>query len=312
MASAIEVRDLCKSFGAFRAVDGISFSVPQGTVFGLLGANGAGKSTTIRMLCGLLAPSSGMARVAGCDIAKDPEGVKRSIGYMSQKFSLYEDLTVIENLRFFAGLYGLAPRRIETEAGEIMSLTGLAGREASLAAELSAGYRQRLALGCALLHSPRVLFLDEPTAGVDPAARRVFWDIIYRLADSGSTVLITTHYLDEAEYCGTVTLMHAGRIVAAGSPGQLKRERFPGRLVEVECDNPEAALAALKADPRIEEAALFGTRLHAAIAPGAGELIVEGILASRGVGLSRAESILPSLEDVFIRVISESEKEDRP
>jgi ABC-2 type transport system ATP-binding protein len=306
VSKAIEVQDLRKNFGSFKAVDGISFSVPEGTVFGLLGANGAGKSTTIRMLCGLLAPSSGRATVAGCDVGSESEAVKRNIGYMSQKFSLYEDLTVIENLRFFAGLYGLTAKRIESEAAGIMAMTDLAGREDSLAGELSAGYRQRLALGCALLHRPRVLFLDEPTAGVDPAARRVFWDIIYALADSGSTVLITTHYLDEAEYCGIVTLMHAGRIVASGSPGQLKRERFPGRLVEVECDDPEAALAALKTTQGIEEAALFGSRLHAAIASDAPKGLVEEALKARGIAVSRSEEILPSLEDVFIRVISRS------
>jgi ABC-2 type transport system ATP-binding protein len=312
VSNAIEVQDLRKNFGSFKAVDGISFSVGEGTVFGLLGANGAGKSTTIRMLCGLLAPSSGKASVAGYDIARESEAVKRNIGYMSQKFSLYEDLTVIENLRFFAGLYGLSSKRIETEAAGIMAMTDLAGREDSLAGELSAGYRQRLALGCALLHRPRVLFLDEPTAGVDPAARRVFWDIIYGLADQGSTVLITTHYLDEAEYCGIVTLMHAGRIVASGSPGQLKSERFPGRLVEIECGDPEAALAILKATAGVEEAALFGSRLHAALAGGSPDGLVEAALAGRGIEVSRAEAILPSLEDVFIRVISRSGAEALP
>jgi ABC-2 type transport system ATP-binding protein len=311
-ADAIVVEDLVKRFGSFVAVDGISFAASEGSVFGLLGANGAGKSTAIRMLCGLLEPSSGRARVAGFDVADDPEGVKRSIGYMSQRFSLYEDLTVIENLRFFGGLYGVPDRRLASEAARVLELTGIAGREDSLAGELPGGFRQRLALGCALLHAPKVLFLDEPTAGVDPLARRRFWDIIYSVAESGSTVLVTTHYLDEAEYCGTVTLMHAGRIVARGSPAALKAERFPGAMMEVGCDDPEAALKALAADARVEEASLFGARLHAALAPGlgdregAGEEHIRSVLASSGLSASSVERIPPSLEDVFIRVISGS------
>jgi ABC-2 type transport system ATP-binding protein len=306
---AIFVDRLAKHFGSFVAVDGISFAVSEGTVFGLLGANGAGKSTAIRMLCGLLEPSSGEARVAGIDVTKDPEAVKRSIGYMSQRFSLYEDLTVIENMRFFAGLYGVARKAVEGEAERVLRLTGLAGREGSLAGELPGGFKQRLALGCALLHAPRVLFLDEPTAGVDPIARRRFWDIIYAVAESGSTVLVTTHYLDEAEYCGTVTLMHAGRIIAMGSPAGLKAERFPGAMVEIDCDDTGAALAALAAESRVEEASLFGSRLHAAIEPGpaseACEALVRDALASKGLAARSVERIPPSLEDVFIRVISE-------
>lgn len=309
---AISVDSLVKRFGSFVAVDGISFEVPAGSVFGLLGANGAGKSTAIRMLCGLLEPSSGSARIAGIDVTRDPEGVKRSIGYMSQRFSLYEDLTIAENLRFFAGLYGLSPSRARTEAERVLALTGLAGREDSLAGELPGGFRQRLALGCALLHAPRVLFLDEPTAGVDPLARRRFWDIIYAVAESGSTVLVTTHYLDEAEYCATVTLMHAGRIVAEGSPAGLKAEHFPSAMVEVVCEDPAAALALLAADKRVEEASLFGSKLHAALAPGfgdeagAGEELVREALGAGGIAATSVERIPPSLEDVFIRVISGS------
>lgn len=309
---AIEVNGLVKRFGSFTAVDDISFTVPEGTVFGLLGANGAGKSTAIRMLCGLLTPSSGKARVAGIDVAADPESVKRAIGYMSQRFSLYEDLTVMENIRFFAGLYGIEGRKAEAEARRVLELTGLAGREESLAGELPGGFRQRLALGCAILHSPRVLFLDEPTAGVDPLARRRFWDIIYAIAERGSTVLVTTHYLDEAEYCATVTLMHAGRIVARGSPAALKAERFPGEMIEIDCDDPEAALAALSSDSRVEETSLFGSRLHVAIAAGLGDAAspleesIRALLNSKGIVARSIERIPPSLEDVFIRVISES------
>jgi ABC-2 type transport system ATP-binding protein len=302
--AAIEVQNLTKRFGSFIAVDDISFSAEKGSVFGLLGANGAGKSTTIRMLCGLLAPSGGSARVAGYDVGKEPENVKRSIGYMSQRFSLYEDLTIIENLRFFAGLYGIGHGHIANEIGRILDLIGLSGRETALAAELPGGFRQRLALGCSLLHKPQVLFLDEPTAGVDPVARRMFWDIIYDIADSGSTVLVTTHYLDEAEYCGNITLMRAGKIVATGSPAELKARWFPGPLMELECDRPDDALALLLEDSRVEEASIFGTRIHVSVVAGGN---VEGVLeriGEAGIEVSRRERILPSLEDVFIKVVS--------
>jgi len=303
---AIEAESLTKRFGAFVAVDGISFSVPEGQVFGLLGANGAGKSTAIRMLCGLLEPSSGRASVAGIDAAKDPEAVKRSIGYMSQRFSLYEDLTVSQNARFFAGLYGLSSARARAEEERALSLTGLSGREDDLAGELPGGHRQRLALACAILHSPKVLFLDEPTAGVDPLARRRFWDIIYAVSETGSTVLVTTHYLDEAEYCGVVTLMHSGRIVASGSPAALKDEFFPGSMVEIDCASPEAALAAMRRVDGVEEASLFGSRIHAALSPGLGEAGIAAALEASGLRDATVERVPPSLEDVFIKVISSS------
>jgi ABC-2 type transport system ATP-binding protein len=301
---AIVAEGLTKRFGNFVAVDGISFSVPEGQVFGLLGANGAGKSTAIRMLCGLLAPSSGRASVAGLDVARNPDGVKRSIGYMSQRFSLYEDLTVAQNIAFFGGLYGLSEKALAEASSRALATTALVGREDSLAGELPGGFRQRLALACAVLHAPKVLFLDEPTAGVDPLARRMFWDIIYEVASSGSTVLVTTHYLDEAEYCGVVTLMHSGRIVASGSPAELKAERFPGTMAEIECERADEALAALEAAPGVEEAAMFGSRLHAALAPGFDVTAVEAALARAGFGDARARKVPPSLEDVFIRVIS--------
>ena len=227
-APAITTAQLTKRFGSFVAVDSVSFQVAEGSIFGLLGANGAGKSTTIRMLCGLMAPTSGTASVAGIDISRNPEEVKRRIGYMSQRFSLYNDLTVEENITFFGGVYGLSDRELSERQKETVHLAGLEGREKVLTRELSGGWKQRLALGCAMLHRPGIVFLDEPTGGTDPISRRLFWDIINELAQAGTTVLVTTHYLDEAEYCNELVLMHAGRIVAQGSPGALKREVITG------------------------------------------------------------------------------------
>lgn len=231
MTAAIEVRELTRRFGNFTAVDNVSFSVERSSVFGLLGANGAGKSTTIRMLCGLLKPSEGTARVDGEDVATAPERVKRRIGYMSQRFSLYRDLTVGENITFFAGMYGLSGREIASRRTWVLAMAGLTGREQTRAADLSGGWAQRLALGCAVLHRPPILFLDEPTGGVDPVSRREFWELINGLADGGTTVVVTTHYMDEAEYCNTVHLMYGGRIVAAGPPEEL-RHRYGADTLE--------------------------------------------------------------------------------
>jgi len=219
---SIEVSGLTKKFGTFVAVDSVSFQVARGEIFGFLGANGAGKSTTIRMLCGLLNPTSGEAIVGGFSVRTQPEKVKEHIGYMSQKFSLYDDLTAVENIRFFGGIYGLGRSRIRTRLPWILEMAGLRGREHSQTKELAGGWKQRLALGCALIHEPEIVFLDEPTGGVDPVSRRRFWDLIYGLSVRGVTVFVTTHYLDEAEYCHRIMLMHAGEIVAGGSPRELK------------------------------------------------------------------------------------------
>ncbi len=220
----IEAQDLTRRFGAFTAVDRISFSVAAGKIFGFLGPNGAGKSTTIRMLCGILAPTAGTAIVAGHDVSRNPDKVKAEIGYMSQKFSLYEDLTIRENVAFYAGIYGLERSRLKTRVEEILDLVDLRDKQALLAAELPTGWRQRLALACALVHGPRILFLDEPTAGVDPVARRDFWARIEALAAAGTTVLVTTHYMDEAEYCNEILFINNGRIAAVGTPTALRRE----------------------------------------------------------------------------------------
>lgn len=303
-APAIETRGLTRRFGHFTAVDGIDLSVPSGSIFGLLGANGAGKSTTIRMLCGLLSSTGGNATVAGHDINRDPEAVKRRIGYMSQEFSLYEDLTVAENIRFFGGVYGLRGSRLASRLEWVLEMAGLTGREDQLTASLSGGWRQRLALGCAILHEPPVVFLDEPTGGVDPVSRREFWNLINDLADRGVTVLVTTHYLDEAEYCNQVSLMHAGRIVASGTPAELKRDQIPYPVWTIATREVTRAVGVLGRLPQVLETAIFGNTVHAVCAgeEDAAPLLEQG-LRDAGIEFGRITRTLPSLEDVFIHVI---------
>ena len=230
--AAVETQELVKRFGAFTAVDGVTLEIRRGEVFGFLGPNGAGKTTTIRILCGLLEPTSGQARVNGHDVAAEPERVKQSIGYMSQKFSLYDDLTVEENLEFFSMVYGVPADSREERKQYALRMAGLEEERGRMTRELAGGWKQRLALGCAVLHEPRVLFLDEPTSGVDPVARRKFWDLIYEMAEGGSTVLVSTHYMDEAEYCGRLALMHRGRVVALGSPEELRAQCREGASME--------------------------------------------------------------------------------
>ena len=301
---AIEVRSLTKTFGAFTAVDAVSFDVEQGIIFGFLGANGAGKSTTIRMLCGLLDPTSGGAKVAGFDIRREPERVKRAIGYMSQKFSLYEDLTVAENIRFFGGAYNLARKTVDGRLPWILKMAGLEGRERSLTRTLSQGWKQRLALGCAVLHEPRIVFLDEPTGGVDPASRRRFWELINELSERGMTVFVTTHYLDEAEYCNDIRLIHAGRIVAGGSPRELKTRYIRNPILEVASDRPVEALEILQKEPWVLETSIFGTSLHISVGDEEeGRRLVRERLGREGIAVHRIDRIMPSLEDVFIQQI---------
>jgi ABC-2 type transport system ATP-binding protein len=303
---AIEVKALTKRFGDFTAVDAVSFEVERGRIFGFLGANGAGKSTTIRMLCGLLDPTSGTATVGGFDIRREVEGVKRTIGYMSQKFSLYDDLTVAENIRFFGGAYGLAKKTVDLRLAWVLEMAGLKGREKSLTRTLSVGWKQRLALGCAVLHEPRIVFLDEPTGGVDPASRRRFWELINDLSEHGITVLVTTHYLDEAEYCNDIRLIHAGRIVAGGSPGELKATVIRNPILEVSSDRIVEAMEILQKEPWVLETSIFGTSLHVSVADeDGGRRLVRERLAREGITVLRAERIMPSLEDVFIHKIEE-------
>ena len=309
---AISVANLSRRFGSFQAVDGLTFDVEEGEIFGFLGSNGAGKSTTIRMLCGLLKPTSGRAVVGGIDVGRDPEGVKRRIGYMSQRFSLYEQLTVDQNIRFFGGMYGLESKRLDARRAFVLEMAGLRGREKMQAFELAGGWRQRLALGCAILHEPPIVFLDEPTGGVDPLSRREFWDLIDRLSASGTTVLVTTHYLDEAEHCHRLAIINAGRLAALGSTRDLKRI-FDGRaIVELRGAHPVEAMRLLDAMPEVEKTSVFGTAVHAVVKGGAGgggdiRSIVETLsqrLSAAGVPVLSASSVQPSLEDVFLEVAS--------
>lgn len=308
MGLAVELQNLGKKFGDFSAVDDVSLTVEEGEIFGFLGANGAGKSTTIRMLCGLLAPSSGSARVLGIDVARDPEAVKRRIGYMSQRFSLYDDLTVAQNLRFFGGVYGLRGALAREREAWAIEMAGLEGKQGRLTRELPGGWKQRLALACAVLHQPRVVFLDEPTSGVDPISRRRFWALIDEMAGRGVTVFVTTHYLDEAEYCQRLALIHAGRLAALGSVGELKRV-FAGRAVlEVSAPRVAEALDVLGRQDWALETSVFGTRVHVVVAdPESGREGIQKLLEEQGNVPVSIERIVPSLEDVFIHHVAEEE-----
>ena len=305
--STIEAVGLTRRFGEFTAVDGVTFGVERGEIFGYLGANGAGKSTTIRMLIGLLAPTSGSATVAGHDVASDPEAVKRSIGYMSQRFSLYLDLPVFENLRFFGGAYGLWGQELESRIGEVLELTGLSEHRRALTGTLPGGIRQRLALGSAVLHRPSIVFLDEPTAGVDPVARRSFWRLIRDLSTGGTTVFVTTHYLDEAEYCRRIGLMVDGRLVALDTPSALKRAWVPDRVLVVRGRGLARAAEALRRRPGVHAVEPFGAGLHVRADPALwNRAAVQEALAAAGAESPTVDETEPSLEDVFLAVVGGS------
>ena len=303
---AVEVDRLTRRFGSFVAVDDMSFKVKKGEIFGFLGPNGAGKSTTIRMLCGLLAPTSGKAMVSGFDVGANPDAVKATIGYMSQRFSLYDDLTVEENVNFYGGIYGLENQRLKDRKQWAIAMAGLTGKEKSLARTLSGGWKQRLALGCAILHEPPIVFLDEPTGGVDPVSRRDFWDLIYSLSSSGVTVFVTTHYLDEAEHCNTIGLIYNGKLAALGSPSQLKASLEKYTIFEVTCDRPVEAMEWLQGQPWVVETSIFGSAFHVSTKgiENPGDRLKE-VLGSQGIVIGSLERIMPSLEDVFIHLISE-------
>jgi ABC-2 type transport system ATP-binding protein len=317
---SVVIENLVKRFGDFVAVDHINLETREGEVFGFLGPNGAGKSTTIRMLCGLLTPTSGRARVAGYDVARAPESVRQNIGYMSQKFSLYNDLKVIENLRLFAGLYNVPAEKRQERIAWSLEMANLKGRENLITGTLPGGWKQRLALGCAVLHRPPIIFLDEPTSGVDPISRRQFWDLIHDMAHEGVTVFVTTHYMEEAEYCHRLALIFRGRIVALGAPSELKQKAMRGELLLVECEPLGAAVEVLSAGregaapvpgaerPAIMDAAVFGAALHLVV-PHAAEAApeVRRYLAARGITVRRVEQIGPSLEDVFVSLTTSNQ-----
>ena len=304
---SVVVRDLVKRFGDFTAVDRISLETRKGEIFGFLGPNGAGKSTTIRMLCGLLTPTSGQAEVAGFDVAVDPEAVRQNIGYMSQRFSLYNDLKVIENLRLFAGLYNVTGKLLDERIHWALEMSNLTGQEGMITGTLPGGWKQRLALGCAVLHRPPIIFLDEPTSGVDPISRRQFWDLIHRMASEGVTVFVTTHYMEEAEYCNRLALIYRGKMVALGTPSELK-QKMKGELLLVECEPLGPAVEALQSAPGVLDAAVFGNALHLVV-PNADAAIpqIRAYLAQHSVRVRDIEKIRPSLEDVFVSLTAGSD-----
>jgi ABC-2 type transport system ATP-binding protein len=308
----IRIQGLVKRFGPLEAVKKLDLEVRPGEIFGFLGPNGAGKSTTIRMLCGLLTPSSGSGTVAGFDIVADPERIKEQIGYMSQKFSLYDDLTVEENIDFYAGIYRLPVARWQARKEWVITMAGLQGHRQARTATLSGGWKQRLALGCAILHEPPIIFLDEPTAGVDPLSRRSFWTLIYQLADAGVTVFVTTHYMDEAEYCDRLGMIYRGELIALGTPEELKKA-MREELVEVACGQPQEALAVLDGLAGVRHVALFGRGLHVVTEQAAATIpAIAAALAAAGLPAGSPERIMPSLEDVFVSLIEARDRQTAP
>lgn len=303
---SVTIENLVKRFGDFTAVDRLNLEVAKGEVFGFLGPNGAGKSTTIRMLCGLLRPTSGRALVAGYDVARKPEEVRQHIGYMSQKFSLYNDLKVIENLRLFAGLYSVASRDVPERIDWALRMANLKGKEDLITGMLPGGWKQRLALGCAVLHKPPIIFLDEPTSGVDPISRRQFWDLIHTMAADGVTVFVTTHYMEEAEYCNRLALIFRGKMVALGTPAELKRNSMKGELLLVECSPLGTAVEMLQSAPDVMDAAVFGNALHLVVKDAATAApSLQQQMREHGIEVTRMDRVSPSLEDVFVSLTTE-------
>lgn len=311
--NVVEVQNLEKRFGSFRAVAGISFAVQRGEIFGFLGPNGAGKSTTIRMLCGLLAPSGGSGRVAGFDVVRETEKIKTRIGYMSQKFSLYDELTVEENIDFYSGIYRLPKAKKAERKDWVLEMAGLREHRQARTGDLSGGWKQRLALGCAVLHEPPILFLDEPTSGVDPNSRRQFWDLIYTLSERGVTVFVTTHYMEESEYCDRLGVIYRGELIALGTPRELKTKNMPEAVLEIDCPRPNDAMAVVEKTPGVREVALFGKGLHAvSTAPEQTIGAIRAQLAGAGFAPVRIERINPTLEDVFVSLIEARDRENAP
>jgi ABC-2 type transport system ATP-binding protein len=307
--NSVEIQDLVKTFGTFVAVDQVSLAVEKGEIFGFLGPNGAGKSTTIRMLCGLLTPTAGRASVNGFDVARQPEEIRRTIGYMSQKFSLYDDLTVEENIDFFTGIYGVPREKRAERKSYVLEMADLTGRRDALTRTLSGGWKQRLALGCAILHDPPVLFLDEPTSGVDPLARLAFWDLIRNLSASGHTIFVSTHYMDEAEYCHRLALMYRGKVIALGTPAELKAGLTAHSLLNLDSSDPLETMRALEGLAGVHDVAVFGGGLHVTVddVDGTSARMRER-LAAHHIEVRRLEQIQPSMEDVFVALIESEER----
>ncbi|GAB4149765.1 MAG: ABC transporter ATP-binding protein [Ignavibacteriales bacterium] len=302
--NAIEVTNLTKKFGAFTSVDNVSFTIKEGEIFGFLGANGAGKSTTIRMLCGILSPTSGDALVGGYSIVHDSNSVKKNIGYMSQKFSLYNDLSVEENINFFGKIYGLSGNQLTERKNWVLDVANLIGKEKIITGSLPGGIKQRLALGTAVIHKPKIVFLDEPTSGVDPISRRNFWNLINALSEEGITVFVTTHYLEEAEYCNNIILIDSGKIVAEGKPKELKTKYIKNNIFEVETDEPIKALELLSAKDFVDEINIFGNNLHVSFKESSDGLEkMHALFSSNDLIIRKTEIITPTLEDVFIHLL---------
>ena len=303
--AVVTVENLVRKFGEFTAVDSISFDVREGEVFGFLGPNGAGKTTTIKILTGLQLPTSGRATVAGFDVARDADEIKASVGYMSQLFSLYGDLTVTENIAFFSGLYGIPRERRAARRDWVLEMANLRASRDQLVRELSLGWKQRLALGCAVLHEPPILFLDEPTSGVDPLSRRAFWDLIDAMAAGGTTVLVTTHYMEEAEYCDRLALMNRGKLIALETPASI-RGRLDAPILEIALSEPLRALEVIERSPEVARAGLYGRAIHAVMRNEGGEPAVRSLLAREGITVHGMRRIEPSLEDVFVALVERS------
>lgn len=310
---AVVVKDLERRFGSFLAVNRVSFEVDRGEIFGFLGPNGAGKSTTIRILCGILAPSKGSGTVAGFDIIKEAEKIKAHIGYMSQKFSLYEDLTVEENINFYGGIYNIPEARKKDRKEWVIEMAGLKEHRKTRTALLSGGWKQRLALGCAILHEPPIIFLDEPTSGVDPISRRRFWDLIYELSGKGVTVFVTTHYMDEAEYCDRIGLIYRGELIALGTPEVLKTRFMKEEILDLQGDRPQEAMAVIEKIAGVKEAALFGKGIHIVVENADSAVgMIKQTLMDHNIKVFRIEKIIPSLEDVFVSLIEARDRLEQP
>jgi len=306
---AVETHELGKRFGDFVAVDRVSLEVKRGEIFGFLGPNGAGKSTTIRILCGLLEPSEGEASVAGYNVRSQPEEIKHNIGYMSQKFSLYDDLMVEENIDFFSGIYGVPDERQPERKEYVLRMAGLTEKRTTMTRLLAGGWKQRLALGCAILHEPPILFLDEPTSGVDPIARRNFWELIYQLSSAGHTIFVSTHYMDEAEYCNRVALMYRAKIIALGTPAELKQSLQSHHILQLEASDVFGSMKALADKPGISDTAVFGGGLHITVQdPAVAIPQIRALLDAQHISIQQLEPIQPSMEDVFVAMIEHEER----